>query len=131
MSVRALARAVGMSPGAVGERLDRMQSRGVIRGFKIEIDPGAIGRGMEAMVGMQLKQTRPLDQTVADLLSVPAVSSVYLVTGQWDLIVLLRVNDRDDLRETLLGEVWAIPDFVRAETMVILDAHHDPAGWLA
>jgi DNA-binding Lrp family transcriptional regulator len=40
-SARAIARDVGMSPGAVNERLTRLENSGVIRGYHADIDPVA------------------------------------------------------------------------------------------
>src|SRR5215472_18099790 len=68
MSARALARAIGMSPNAVSERLERLQTAGVIRGFHIDIDPAALGLPLEVLIGMQISQGRPLSETVGALL---------------------------------------------------------------
>ncbi|MHC1546918.1 Lrp/AsnC family transcriptional regulator [Phyllobacterium sp. K27] len=50
LSISELARIVGMSPPSVTERLRRLESTGVIRGFSLDIDPHALGYQIRAMV---------------------------------------------------------------------------------
>jgi Lrp/AsnC family leucine-responsive transcriptional regulator len=127
MSVRGLARAVGMSPGAIGERLDRLRVNKVIRGFRLDIDPAALGMGLEVLIGLSLKQLRPISETIKRLMDIQEVARVQLVTGQWDLILVLRVGDQHHLRDVLVSEIWALQDFRRCETMIILESHEGQA----
>jgi len=130
MSARALARAIGMSPNAVSERLERLQTSGVIRGFHIDIDAATLGLGLEVMLGMQISQGRPLMETVEALLSIREVTTVQLVTGHWDLMLTMRVRDQHHLLETLVDRIWKVPEFRHSESLVILESYHTPASWL-
>jgi len=46
MTFAALARKLRLSPPAVAERMKRLEERGVIRGYRAEVDLGALGRGL-------------------------------------------------------------------------------------
>ena len=46
---KALAAKVGVAPSTCLERVRELQARGVVTGFRAEIDPAAIGRPMEAV----------------------------------------------------------------------------------
>ncbi|WP_051343379.1 Lrp/AsnC family transcriptional regulator [Pseudonocardia spinosispora] len=120
MSTRALARAIHMSASAVGERLDRLQKRGIIRGFVLDVDPTALGYTLEVVVAIQLRQGKPVVETVEALRSIPEVRNISLVTGSWDLLLTFLVRDQDHLRELLLGSVWSVADFQHSESMIIL-----------
>ncbi|MGE0842339.1 Lrp/AsnC family transcriptional regulator [Pseudonocardia sp.] len=122
LSNRALARAIQMSPSSVGERLDRLQKSGAIRGFRAEVDPAALGYGLEVVVAIQLRQGKPVRDTVDSLRGISEVRSVQLVTGRWDLLLTLLVRDQLHLREILLGDVWSVADFQHSESMIILQA---------
>lgn len=127
LSNRALARAIGMSASAVGERLDRLQRSGVIRGFTTDVDPAALGYGLEVVVAIQLRQGKPVRDTVESLRAISEVRSIQLVTGRWDLLLTLLVRDQLHLREVLLGDVWAVADFQHSESMIILQTWTAPA----
>ncbi|MFG1606059.1 Lrp/AsnC family transcriptional regulator [Actinoplanes sp. NPDC049265] len=122
LSNRALARSIQMSPTSVGERLDRLQKRGVLRGFRADVDPSALGYAVEVMVAIQLRQGKPVRETVEALRAIPEVRSVQLVTGQWDLLLTFLVRDQHHLRDILLGDVWAVADFQHSESMIILQS---------
>jgi DNA-binding Lrp family transcriptional regulator len=128
MSIRSLAREVGMSAGAISERLERLESRGVIRGYRVDVDPAALGLGMHVLVGLQVTQHRPLSETIAELLAVPEVTDVDMVAGRWDLSVRLQVRDQNHLRDVLLTKIWSIPDFRHSESMVVLEGHRSSRG---
>ena len=43
LSIAELGRRVGLSSPAVADRLERLEEAGVIRGYRAEVDPGALG----------------------------------------------------------------------------------------
>src|SRR4051794_27685169 len=49
-STAELARRIGMSAPAVRERLTRLEATGVIRGYRVDIDPAAVGLPVAAWV---------------------------------------------------------------------------------
>ncbi len=49
-SLKELAQTVGLSSPSVSERLRRLEERGVIRAFTIDIDPKALGYPVQAIV---------------------------------------------------------------------------------
>ncbi|MBO9192755.1 Lrp/AsnC family transcriptional regulator [Rhizobium sp. 16-449-1b] len=55
MSLKELAQAAGLSSPSAGERLRRLQERGVISAFTVDIDPTALGYPLQAIV-----RVRPL-----------------------------------------------------------------------
>ena len=55
LSLKELAQAAGMSSPSAAERLRRLEERGIIRAFSIDIDPAALGYPLQAIV-----RVRPL-----------------------------------------------------------------------
>ena len=71
LSLAELGRRVGLSPPAVGERLQRLEQDGVIRGYRAEVDPRALGLSLSAIVRIrpapgQLRETGFVDARVLD-----------------------------------------------------------------
>ena len=50
---KALADKVGVAPSTCLERVRELRARGVISGFRADIDPAAVGRPMEAIMSIQ------------------------------------------------------------------------------
>lgn len=121
-SARALGRAIGMSPGAISERVARLERTGVIRGYHAEVDARALGFHLQVVIGVQVRQGSSLTETLDGLLEVPEILSVHVVTGRWDLVIVAQARDQEHLRTVIETQIWALSSFQHGETMVVLDS---------
>jgi DNA-binding Lrp family transcriptional regulator len=128
-STRAIARELGMSAGAISERILRLERSGVITGYHAAVEPAALGYAMLAIVGLQTDQTPLLPDSLERIASIPEIESVHVVTGRWDLVVEIRVRDQEHLRRVIIEELWKIPGFRHSETMISLESRHQDGGW--
>src|SRR5690606_20261581 len=76
-----LAKAVGLSAPAVGERVRKLEQAGVIKGFRAVLDPEAVGLQVTAFVMIAPQPRKPAKQLVERLTSLPEVEAVYSVAG--------------------------------------------------
>ena len=67
------------------------------------------------------------EQTADALLAIPSVSEVYSVTGEWDLVALVRVRHYDQMAEVVPGRVSREPGVLRTQTMMAFQhfSRHD------
>lgn len=102
-SMSALGRRIGMSAPAVTERVARLERTGVIRGYRLDIDPAALGHPIAAWV-----RVRPaLGQgKISEQLAVrqPEVVECHKITGEDCLLIRVQVRDVADLDRVL--EIW-------------------------
>lgn len=129
MSARAIAKRIGVSPGTVSQRIGRLAQRSVISGYRTMLNAEALGYEVHAILGLQLDQGPTLDDAVAELLKIPEVESVQIVTGQWDVLAELRLRDHPHLLDVLRTAIYRIPGFRRVETMISLATRSRPGGW--
>lgn len=129
LSARAIARKIAMSPGAISERIDRLQRLGVLSGYHAQVHAELLGYGLQVIIGMQTEQGPVLQEHLDQMLSIPEVEGSYTVTGRWDLVLILRLADQEHLRDVLFNHVWRIPGFRRSETMIVLEANKVSAPW--
>ncbi|MGH7721246.1 MAG: Lrp/AsnC family transcriptional regulator [Candidatus Dormibacteria bacterium] len=120
MSQRSLARALGMSPPAVGERIARLERAGVIRGYTIDIGWPEAGFPVTVVLTILAVQGYSLAPVIEALRELPEVEDVCIVTGPSDLLARVVVRDHNHLRQLLLERVWQIPGVQRTETLVTL-----------
>ena len=96
MSVSELARRVKMSAPATRERMQRMEEAGIIRGYKLEIDPAALGYPIAAFVSV-----RPMPgklPKVAELAAtLPQVVECHRITGEDCFILKVYLDSLDNL----------------------------------
>jgi Lrp/AsnC family leucine-responsive transcriptional regulator len=125
-SQRALARAVGMSPPAIADRLARLERAGAIRGYRVDIDWAALGYPVVVYLAVTAGPGMDLSEIIRAITALPEAQDMSVVTGAFDLLVRLRVRDHTHLRDLLLTSIFQIPGVQRTETFLSLaDAEPD------
>ena len=63
-------------------------------------------------------------QAIADL---ARVSEVYSVAGEWDLVVVIRVKEHEELADVITGQLDKIPGITRSTTLIAFQvfSRHD------
>lgn len=117
----AVAEAVGIAPSTCHGRIRALRERGVVRGFHADIDPAALGLGLQAMIAVQLgAHTRnQIRAFVRDVPKLPGVVSVFHVAGTDDYMLHVAVRDSDALRDFVLDHLTGHPAVQHTETSLI------------
>ena len=119
ISQRGLAKRVGVAQGTITNRLRRLEEMGVIKGYTVLLDAESIGWTMTVITGLRIQKGTMIDvqqQIAAD----PRVFAVYDVTGDYDSMVLARVQGRKDL-DDLTKTVFTMEGVQRSITQVVLN----------
>lgn len=120
LSQRALARELGMSAPAVGERVARLERQGVVTGYAARLDWNAIGYPTTVYLTVVAVLDYEQGQIMQALSEIAEVEEIMLVTGDIDLLVRVRVRDYTHLRDLLLNRIWHIEGIQRTETSMTL-----------
>ena len=66
-------------------------------------------------------------QTAESMLEMPGVSEVYSVTGQYDLVALVRTRSNDEVAELVNGPLSALDGIESTDTMLAFNTYskHD------
>ncbi|MFS0826466.1 Lrp/AsnC family transcriptional regulator [Pseudomonas phoenicis] len=107
-SLKALAQISGLSAPSVGERLHRLQERGVLRGFTVEVDPRSFGYQLQAIVRIRPLPGR-LQEVERHVISTPEFTECDKVTGEDCFIARLHVRSMEQL-DTLLDRLSLIAE---------------------
>lgn len=119
MGVLECARRLGVARGTVQARLDKLISRGVIKGFGPQVSPAALGYGVTAFVTLEIKQSRGHDAVAAHLATIPEMLEVHTITGSGDLLCRIVARSNADLQRVIDGIV-SYSGIVRASTLIAL-----------
>jgi len=102
-SLKALASLSGLSAPSVSERLRRLEERGVLRGYTVEVDPRSFGYQLQAIV-----RIRPLPgqlhEVERQIIAIPEFTECDKVTGDDCFIARLHVRSMEQL-DTLLDKL--------------------------
>jgi len=100
LSTSELARQVGMSAPAVRERVNRLEQAGVIRGYRLDIDPAAIGLPVAAWV--RIRPGPGQLPKIAELAArTPEVSECHRISGEDCFLLKVHVPAIEALEDLL------------------------------
>ncbi|MDI9643933.1 MAG: Lrp/AsnC family transcriptional regulator [Candidatus Verstraetearchaeota archaeon] len=109
---------VGISETAVRRRVKKLIDEGIITKFTIKIDTEKIGKGVTAFVGVDVGgEMGPV--AGSGLLNDPAISELYTVTGDFDLLIKVTCKDVKEL-EGVIERVRGMEFTKTTRTHVVL-----------
>ncbi len=129
-SAAALAKDLGVSRQAVAQRLRDLERRGIIRGYRAEVDPAALGLGVRAQVRLSLDGALSRErekELVRRLVAHPMVRSVYRVSGEDCLVAQVQCRRIEDVND-LLAELKRTRAVQSSRTAFVLETILEKGG---
>jgi Lrp/AsnC family leucine-responsive transcriptional regulator len=112
---------VGISGPSAYDRIKKLESRGVIRGYAAQVDPVALGFGILAFTWItQAPGTTATDLT-GDFARIPEIEECHHVAGDADYLLKIRARDTRDL-ERVVHEIQATRHVFTTETDVVFSS---------
>ncbi len=112
-----IANNLSITPNTVRARVNRLEADGILDITGV-IDPERMDSHFLAIIGVKLKNMN-LVKKGEEFSKLKGVVSVGIVTGQFDLILIVLLNDNFTLLEFLTKEVSKIRDVYSTETFVV------------
>jgi Lrp/AsnC family leucine-responsive transcriptional regulator len=104
-----LAERVALSASACLRRVQKLEAEGVIRGYRAELDPAAMGVGLQAFVRVQLARhdAEAISGFAARVQAWDEVLACHALTGEMDYLVQVGVRDLEHFSRFLLDNLLA------------------------
>ena len=122
----AIATEVGLTAPSVFERIRKLEQRGVVRGYTINIDPAALGKTMTAFIRVTAAFDEKYDAGVAAISRDADVLECYGVAGEDCLVIKTVVGDPSELN-ALLHRIRGHVTVQHSVTMIALRALKEDA----
>ncbi|MDD4730374.1 MAG: Lrp/AsnC family transcriptional regulator [Desulfovibrio sp.] len=110
---------VGLSAAAVHGRIKRLEQRGIIRRFTVELDPNALQMQVLAFAQIFLQEMRRSEEAAAAFAKIPEVVEVHYTVGEACFLLKLRCPDTASL-EHVLTNINDIPPVRATQTIIVL-----------
>ncbi|WP_328537094.1 Lrp/AsnC family transcriptional regulator [Streptomyces sp. NBC_00344] len=120
----ALGKAVGLSAGAVHERVRKLRERGIIRRTTIEVDPAAVGRGVLAFV--MIESSVWMGDSAEAFAAIPELQEAHVIAGSASVLVKVRTPTTEQLQD-VLRRLYAIPGVSGTQATVSLETFFERA----
>lgn len=117
-----IARRIGMAPSAIFERIRKLEERGVIGGYRAELDPKVLGLGLAAFIMLRTKDTAWKSQAAERLKQIPEVQEIHCVAGEDCYLLKVRVADTNDLMRLMREKFSETESYVTStQTIIVLE----------
>lgn len=126
----ALAREVGLSATPCAERVRALETAGVIRGYRADLDPERLDLGLLVFIEIAIDRTSEDAFAVfrTAMLAIPQVQECHMVAGGFDYLVKVAVRDMAAYR-TFLGEVLSqVPGIRSTHTYAVMERVKEGPG---
>lgn len=116
-----LAKAVGLAPSAVLERLRKLEAKGIIRDYVALIDPHVVDRGLLAFVAVRTSEHGPDMPSAIELGKIPEVLEVHHVAGDDCYLLKVRARDAEHLGQLLRQQIASTASVISTRTTIVLE----------
>jgi Lrp/AsnC family transcriptional regulator for asnA, asnC and gidA len=114
----ALAKELGLATATVHNRVKRLRERGIIAGSRVVLDWDQIGYPVVATISIALSTTGSIEDAADRLATIPFVQNCFAITGEFDLLIVVRARSSQHLGELLDDIRRLVPG--QSRTVVVL-----------
>jgi len=122
LSYREIGKRIHISTGTVSERVKNMMDSGVIRRFTTAVDPTLMGLQVPMFLSVRVNPMVSVDTVVKRFEDVEEACCIHNVTGDLDMIVLVRCTDHNHAAQ-VLDRIRTIKGIERVDSNVVLKAY--------
>lgn len=118
-SISDLARALNLSRSTVQSRMLKLEETGVIKGYSVDYGDAYLSQMVSAHVSIKVKQ-KLTTKTNLELRQIDAISQLYAISGEFDLIAVVQAQNLEKLSH-LLDDIGNLDGVERTTSSVILE----------
>jgi DNA-binding Lrp family transcriptional regulator len=123
VSNRQLAERIGIAPSTALVRTQALLDRGVIMGFTADLDLASVGRGVQALVAVQLRahEREKISSFASRVSGMPEVVATFHTAGATDYLFHVAVPNTATLRNWVFDNLTVDPTVAHVETTLIFN----------
>src|SRR5688500_12579091 len=116
-----IAKAVGLAPSAILERIRKLEAKGVIREYAAQIDPHVANRALLAFVAVRTNEYGIEQPSAQALAQIPEVLEIHHVAGEDCFLLKIRAKDAEHLGQMLRRQIASVPGVTSTRTTIVLE----------
>ncbi len=126
---RDLALATHVVPSTSLQRVRSLVERGIISGFRAEVDLASIGRPVQALVSVRVRPPtrRVIEEFRAWAAGLVETVSIFSTTGDFDFLMHVAVPDNDGLYSLVIDRLTDRPEVCEVRTSLVFDHRRSTA----
>jgi Lrp/AsnC family transcriptional regulator, leucine-responsive regulatory protein len=111
--------AVGLSIPSVSERLNKLESKGVLEGYYAKVNKKAFGYDIMAYIHVFMDSSKHYNTLISHVAKIPQILECHSVLGEGSHLLKAIVKNTESL-EKLLSEIQSWPGVTATKTTFVL-----------
>jgi len=120
-----VARQVGMAPSAVLERIRKLEKKGIIDGYEVQLNPERFKKSLISYIIIRLQNYRDQDTAGKSLAEIEDIQEVHFVSGEDSFLVKIRASDTQTLADIIEQKIRVIPSVKSTKTLISLRSYKE------
>lgn len=122
-----IARTIGMAPSAVLERIKKLESKGIISGYEVRLNPECFNHSMITFI--QIRAVSPAYiEAVAQILSeYEQIQEVHYIAGDDCVLIKVRSADNEELKTLINDKIALIKGVQSTKSFIVLSTYKESA----
>ncbi len=122
-----VARAIGMAPSGVLERIKKLEAQGIIEGYEVRLNAEMFHCSMIAFVQIKVSPPSRLVETGRRLSEIEQIQEVHSLSGEDCLMIKLRVANNTELEMILRSQIASLDAVKDTKTLIALSTYKESA----
>ncbi|MBF0257579.1 MAG: Lrp/AsnC family transcriptional regulator [Desulfamplus sp.] len=122
-----VARAIGMAPSAVLERIKKLESRGIISGYEVRLNPECFNQSMIAFIQIKLISSGQTQLMAEALCKYEEIQEIHYISGEDCLLAKVRVSNGTELQKIISEKIDSIQGVHSTKSFIALSTYKESA----
>ncbi len=128
ISVPKLSKQLGVNLSVTYSRIKRLQKRGIIEKFTVQVNEESLGMRAGAVAGLSI-DPKLRETVLKEIEKVEGVRLIREVTGRFDIIANLKGQSLDELHRAVYDVIGKIPGVMHAEIVIEVSRRNPPVNF--
>ena len=128
VSVPILSKQLGVNLSVMYSRIKRLQKRGIIERFTVQVNEDSLGMRAGALAGLNI-DPKQRDNVLKEIERIDGVRLIREVTGRFDIILDLKGQSLDELHRAVYDVLGKIPGVMHAEIFMEVSRRSPPVNF--
>lgn len=128
ISVPQLSKQLGINLSVTYSRIKRLQKRGVIEKFTIQVNEDNLGLRASALAGLNI-DPKQREQVLSEIEKIEGVRLIRQTTGRFDIVVNFRGKSLDELHKMVYDILGKLPGVMHAEVFMEVSRTTPPVNF--
>ena len=130
ISIPKLSSKINVNTSVVYSRIRRLQSRGLIRRFTIEVNNAALGYTVKVLAGIKM-DTKKRNHIMQELFNIDGVFEVAEVTGRFDILVTAYAKSLESMHHMVSEKIGRIDGVLSSESFIEMKSRQKAMPYMA